>query len=80
MLRFLEYSCRHSNDGTRYMSVDISNVGYIRNVGHIGDIDIIDDRVAGVNVGEIIAAHRICGMVDLARTEGKPCNSATATH
>ena len=83
MLRLHECSCRHSDDGTRYLSVDISNVGHIGIVGDIGDIDIIDiidDRIASVDVGEIIAAHRIRGSVDLAWAEGKPCNSTTATH
>lgn len=77
-MRLYESGCRHGNDRARHLPIDIGNVGHIRVVVHVGDIDIIDDGVAGINPGEIVTAHRIRGSVNLAWSEWEPGNSTAA--
>ena len=70
--------CRGGNGDDRAGNtlVHIRDVGRALVVVYVGDRRFIDGRVAGIDVIEVSAAHRIRRPIDIARTERKPAHVA----
>ena len=73
-LRLDEGRRRHRDHRTGHLLVDICDIA--RTVVDVGDVDVVDHRVAAVDTGEIVPAHHIRRPIDFARPERKPAYSA----
>ena len=74
-----ERRVRHRSDRPRYLPVDIRNIAHVGVVVYVGYGRRVDRRIAGVDVVDVAAAHRIGRPVHFTRRERKPANSTAAT-
>lgn len=77
-LRLDERRRGHRHHGAGDLLVHVGGVGHVAGVVGIGDVRVVDHRIAHVHVGEIRAAHRVCRALDVTRAERKPAHRADA--
>ncbi len=71
-LRLDEGGRRHGDDRARHLPIRVHDVGHVDVVVGVVDNRVVDHGVAAVDVFVIAAAHRIRGLIDLARPEREP--------
>src|SRR5439155_8074800 len=79
-LRLHESRLGYCSDRGRALEVGVAHIGRLAIVIDVRDVGVVDDGVGDVDPREILAADRVRGPIDFARSKRKPTDRTAAAH